>query len=139
MSVIALFLASCASPTADPVAFTGEYVDARENPANVSIRTISTPGPRYLGRGAGESSAVVAYMVEKDGSTSQVQLVSATDDEIGQAACEAVMHWRFTPPMKDGVLVRVARQVPFTIRSNSSATEPRGRDNSGGVRYGSHQ
>jgi TonB family protein len=135
MSVVALFLASCASP----VAFTGQYVDGRIFPADVSIRTISTPGPRYLGRGGGESSAVVAYMVEKDGSTSQVQLVSATDDELGKAACEAVMHWRFTPPMKDGVLVRVARQVPFVFHSNSHEAGPHGMDNSGGLRSGNHQ
>jgi hypothetical protein len=80
-----------------------------------------------------------ASMVEKDGSTSQVQLVSATDDGIGQAACEAVMHWRFTPPMKDGVHVRVARQVPFAFHSNSHEAGPHGMDNSGGLRSGNHQ
>jgi len=139
MSVLALFLASCASPPAHPVAFTGQYIDARIVPANVSLRSINAPGPRFLGAAVRDASAVVAYMVEMDGRTSQVQLVSATDDEFGKAACEAVMRWRFTPPMKDGVPVRVARQMPFTFHGNSSIKEPHGMDNSGGLRYGDHQ
>jgi TonB family protein len=116
MSVLALFLASCASPPARPVTFTGEYLDAIANPAIVYLRPIMMPRPQIplsVRQAGGGASAVVAFMVETDGSTSQVQLVSASNEKFGQAACQAVALWRFAPPTKGGKPVRAAKQVPI--------------------------
>jgi len=46
-------------------------------------------------------------MVETDGRTSEVQIVSTTDQEFAEAVRESVSGWRYAPPVKDGKPVRV--------------------------------
>jgi TonB family protein len=119
-----MLLAACASSPAgnrapSHVTFTGEYLDARTSPAAVTVKRIyreSVPVPLALRKNQIDADASVAFIVEKDGTTSQAQIVKATDYEFGEAARQSVLHWRYAPPKKDGQPVRVALEEPFTLR-----------------------
>ena len=109
--VITLLMAACASSPTTPrnVTFTGDYIDAREDIAAKIVPVFKAPlsVPIYLRQQNLDASAVVAFMVETDGRTSEVQIVSTTDQEFAEAVRESVSGWRYAPPVKDGKPVRV--------------------------------
>lgn len=74
---------------------------------------VSTPAPEYpaaaLRRGAG-GSVVVSFMVNSDGSTSDIQIVSSTNGTFDRAVQSAVRRWKFRPI--DGSQ-RVQRTINF--------------------------
>ena len=119
-----MLLAGCAtSPEGNRppshVTFTGEYLDARTSPAIVTVKRIYREPlnvPLTLRKSQIDADASVAFIIEKDGTISQAQIVKATDDEFGEAARQSVLRWRYSPPKKDGQPVRVALQEPFTLR-----------------------
>ena len=109
--IITLLMAACASSPTTPrnVTFTGDYIDAREDIAAKIVPVFKAPlsVPLYLRQQELDASAVVAFMVETDGRTSEVQIVSTTDQEFAEAVRESVSGWRYPPPVKDGKPVRV--------------------------------
>ena len=120
--IIAMLMAACTSPPkARPVAtFTGDYIDARKD-GTVRIMSVHKEPlhvPVYLLEHDIAASAVVAFMVETDGRTSEVQIVSTTDDEFAEAVRESVLGWRYAPPMKDGTPVRVVLEESVSYRYN---------------------
>ena len=55
-----------------------------------------------------EGQAEIAYIVNEKGRTEEVQIATATNQEFGEAARDAVARWRFKPGKKDGKPVRTA-------------------------------
>lgn len=67
-------------------------------------------GPEYpynLKRKGIQGSAVVEFIIEKDGRVKYAEPVKCTRSEFGHAAVAAVRKWRFRPTEKNGRLVRV--------------------------------
>jgi TonB family protein len=120
--VFSLLLAACASSPTPPriVTFTGDYIDARKDPAAkpVSLHKAPLQVPAYLRERDLAASAVVAFMVEADGSTSEVQIVSTDDQEFAEAVRESVLGWRYAPLVQNGTPVRVVIEESFGWRSN---------------------
>jgi len=123
--VITLLMAACAS---SPIAlqkttFTGDYIDFRKYTVAKIVPVHREPlhVPIYLSERGLEASAVVAFMVETDGRTSEVQIVSATDEEFAEAARECVSGWRYAPPVKDGKPVRIVLEetVGWVVTASS--------------------
>jgi TonB family protein len=118
--ICALFINGCATapqgPVDNKVTFSGEYITLQQ--ADVQPREQFRRSPRYPSsmRDAGiTGKALIAFMVEPDGHTSQVQIESATNSIFGEAAKEAIEQWTFTPAMRNGVPVRVILKVPIAF------------------------
>ncbi len=80
--------------------------------------------PVYLIQHDIDATAVVAFMVETDGTTSEVQIVSTSDDEFAEAARESVLGWRYGPPVRDGAPVRVVLEESIGYRYNRYPRTP---------------
>jgi TonB family protein len=118
--IVTLLMVACASSPTAPrrVTFTGDYIDARVDIAAKIVPVLRVPPsvPIYLRQRELEASAVVAFMVETDGRTSEVQIVSTTDQEFAEAVRESVSGWRYAPPAKDGKPVRVVLEESISWR-----------------------
>lgn len=117
-------LCSCAAPVLVPVhnevRFTGDYVDVRQ--CDAPPRAIEQFPPsfpvslRHVGNLSGQ--AIVRFIIETDGRTSEVQVEEATSAEFAAAASEAVRRWRFAGPLMQGRPVRAACKMPIHFRIN---------------------
>lgn len=114
-----LLLAACTtSPTVSSIpTFTGNYIDARKEVTAkpVSVHREPLHVPLYHRKDDLDASAVVAFMVEADGRTSEIQIVRASDWEFAQAVRNSVAGWRYAPPLRDG------QPVPTSVRRSRSA------------------
>jgi TonB family protein len=107
-----------ANPVANAVRFTGDYVTFSE--AKAKFRPVHQEQPVYpqeLLDQRVEGFAVVAFLVELDGSTAQCQVVEASDAAFGEAARAAIARWQFSPPKFGGKPGRIAMSFPveFTV------------------------
>lgn len=100
------------------VKFTGPALDlSAVDVAPVPIKEVppifpvvdQNPGTETTGR------AVIAFIVDKDGTVKQAQVERASAVEYGEAALEAVKQWKFKPAMKNGVPVPVRMSFPFVL------------------------
>jgi TonB family protein len=127
--VVVLLMAACASSPKAPrtTTFTGDYLDARKDIAAKIFPMQQEPlhVPFYLRERELDASAVVAFMVETDGRTSEVQIVSTTDQEFAEAVRESVSGWRYAPPVKDGKPVRVVLEETVGWKATAGSA-PRG-------------
>lgn len=126
--LIALLLAGCtSSPAARPAAtFSGDYIDARKD-RTVKIEPVHKAPlhvPAYLIAHDIKASAVLAFMVETDGRTSEIQIVSTTDDEFAEAARQSLSNWRYAPPRRDGAPVRVVLEESVGYSYNRYPSTP---------------
>jgi TonB family protein len=125
--------ASQTNPVSNAVNFDGDYVTFTE--AKPKFRPIHQEQPVYpqeLLKEKVEGFAVVAFLVELDGSISQCQVVEATDAAFGEAARAAIARWQFSPPKFGGKPGRIAMSFPveFTVPAQvameaASASTPR--------------
>jgi TonB family protein len=85
-------------------------------PRLVRGRVPEFPAVAVLERRGGFAS--VAFVIAKDGSTRDVQVLRASEPVFGEVSRRAVVKWRFEPAMKDGqpVDLRVVQRFPFSIR-----------------------
>ena len=62
-------------------------------------------------------SAQIDFIVEVDGTVSNVKIENATHKQFGIAAAQCVAKWKFKPGLKDGQPVRVRSNIPimFTL------------------------
>jgi TonB family protein len=114
-----IMLAACSSTPAikqvqvkNTVTFTGEYSKV----CDAFPRVIYQPKPEYPAecRGIGiTGETTISFMIELDGSTSQVQVAYATNTAFGEAARSCVMKYKFQPVLKDGKPIRFATNVPI--------------------------
>ena len=103
-------------PVANRVVFSGDYI-AIETADRKPIPTFQSR-PRYpvALRNAGiHGEALIAFIVDKDGLTTEVQVENASDKAFGEAAQQAVSKWKFKPGMKNGEPIRVAMKVPVVF------------------------
>ena len=85
-------------------------------PRLVSGRVPAFPAIAALeGRGG---FASVSFVIAKDGSTREIEVLRASEPVFGEVSRRAVMRWRFEPARKDGEAVdlRVVQRFPFNIR-----------------------
>ena len=106
------------NPVANAVSFTGDYVTFNE--AKPKFRPVHQEQPIYpqeLLNQRVEGFAIVAFLVELDGSTTQCQVVEASDAAFGEAARVAIARWQFSPPKFGGKPGRIAMSFPveFTV------------------------
>ncbi|MDT0632802.1 M56 family metallopeptidase [Rubrivirga sp. S365] len=72
-----------------------------------------------------EGTAVLQFIVSKEGAVTDLQLLRSTgNDGLDQAAAEAVREARFEPGMQDGQPVRVRFAVPVTFQLEGGAATP---------------
>ena len=117
-----MILGGCAGtsliPVDNQVSFQGEVHHFAYGDADVLPLKVVGADPIYpekFRQNKIVGSASIAFIVEADGRTSQIQVKSATDVAFGNAACEAIANWRFTPGKKAGQPVRVAIIYPMTF------------------------
>lgn len=60
--------------------------------------------------------AAIEFTVDKDGTTSDFVLITATAPAFAKEAVLAVHDWTFTPAQKHGEPVKVRVRLPFTFR-----------------------
>ena len=74
-----------------------------------------------------DGEALVDFIVDESGASTQVDFVRATDFAFARAAMVAVSQWRFVPARKDGVVVACHMQVPiiFTVRESTGRPPPK--------------
>ena len=76
-------------------------------------------GPQYplaLRRQGIQGQALVDFIVQPDGSVTDVQVISADQPEFGTNAVAAVRQWRFAPGRSAGVAVRTHMRVPMVFQ-----------------------
>lgn len=93
--------------------FTVSQLDAQPRPRSQRAPVY----PFELRKTATEGQAVVEFLVDKDGWVRLPRIKSATREEFGYAAVQAVSQWLFEPPTKNGksVVARVAVPVVFKL------------------------
>lgn len=135
LSTVACSLGICASdpesqPVDNPVSFIGDFVSFKE--AKPKFKPLIQAQPEYpqsLLERRVEGFAVIAFLVDLDGTTVQCQVVKASDAAFGDAARAAIERWKFSPPTFAGKRGRIAMQFPveFSLPSagnpESSAAE----------------
>ena len=105
-------------PVVNDVVFAGDFVTFGE--AKPTFRPVHQEQPVYpaeLLEQRIEGFAVVAFLVELDGTTSQCQVAKASDVAFGEAAREAISKWRFSAPEFSGKRGPIAMRLPvdFTL------------------------
>ena len=106
------------TPVMNAVRFEGAYVTFSE--AKPKFRPLHQEQPVYpenLLKRRVEGFAVVAFLVELDGTTTQCQVVEASDAAFGEAARAAIALWELSPPQFGGKPGRIAMSFPveFTM------------------------
>jgi hypothetical protein len=61
------------------------------------------------------------FIIDEKGTPRMPVLVSSTDIDFAVTAADALSHWRFTPPLRDGkpVAVRVRQEFVFSAETDS--------------------
>lgn len=111
-------------PVDNPVNFVGDFVTFRE--AKPKFKPLVQAQPQYpqqLLERRVEGFAVVAFLVDLDGTTTQCQVVKASDVAFGEAARAAIERWKFSAPTFSGKRGRIAMQFPieFSLQGSGSA------------------
>ena len=91
-----------------------------EKPAPLRVIRPSYPTELYM-EGI-EGSATLVFVVNEFGQVEDIQTESCTDSLFADYASDALMHWRFPIPRKDGqpVKVRMRLKFPFVMDSEST-------------------
>ncbi len=73
-----------------------------------------------------EGSAKLEYTIDSRGRVVETKVIFASDPAFGEAAAEAVRHWRFKPGQVKGrsVNTRVAQQFPFGLSESDNPWTP---------------
>jgi TonB family protein len=106
------------TPVANAVRFEGDYVTFNE--AKPKFKPVHQEQPVYpedLLKSRVEGFAIIAFLVELDGSITQCQVVEASDAAFGESARAAIARWQFSPPQFSGTPGRIAMSFPveFTV------------------------
>ncbi len=69
--------------------------------------------------------AVIQILIDEEGKVYLPRIVKATDPAFGYAAMQAVVEWRFDPPMAEGKPAVVRVQVPFVFKQGQEGDQPK--------------
>lgn len=74
--------------------------------------------PAHLKKDNVQGEVVVSFVVDRDGSVTDLQVFRSSDPRFDASACEALKQWKFKAGTKDGVPVRVRLTMPivFSLR-----------------------
>ena len=114
-------------PVFNEVSFTGEFVTFAE--AKPKFRPLHQAQPVYpemfLKQGI-EGYAVIAFLVDLDGTPRQCQVAEASDPAFGEAARQAIAQWRFSPPEFRGKPGPILMQLPidFSLAETAAVAPP---------------
>jgi len=108
-----------------PKSHEGEpHVDAGYN-AIFDLAQVDTPprpiwpkrpdAPFEISRGPGDE-VVVAFTIDREGITRDIEVVRTSNQDLNGSATEAVAAWRFVPAQHRGEPVNVRMQVPIVFR-----------------------
>jgi TonB family protein len=121
-----VLLLGCKSPAPAPTkvttppTFTGDFVDlAQGGKVDVLPKLLHEEYPRYprhLAESGKTAQVRVAFIVETDGRTSQVQIVETTNPAFSESVREAYSRCTYSPAIKDGHPVRVALEMPVEFQ-----------------------
>lgn len=134
LTVMNLQAEESGAPVMNAVSFTGDYVTFSEaKPKFRPVHQEQPVYPKHLLTNRVEGFAVVAFLVELDGKTTQCQVVEASDAAFGEAARAAIALWEFSPPQFGGKPGRIAMTFPveFTVPTQvamdaAASTAPQG-------------
>ncbi len=122
-------------PIFNEVSFAGEYVTFSE--AKPKFKPLHQEQPVYpeafLKQGV-EGYAVIAFLVDLDGTPRQCQVAEATDAAFGEAARQAIAQWRFSPPEFRGKPGPILMQLPidFSLARTAATAAPKPAPSAGG-------
>jgi len=112
------------------------YVCSDKNPAEAgpcatAPKVLSKVSPSYPDRARQnrkEGTVTLGLIVTKDGSAKGVHVVKGVDNDIDQAAIEAVSRWKFDPGTYQGnaVDVELTATVNFRLSANPQQAPPTG-------------
>jgi len=113
-----------ASDDADPLIRLVAAVRAKQVGGSQGLDEKPTPvfrvAPAYPGalraNGRPAGSAVIDFIIDRDGRARLPQIISATQEEFGWAAATAVSQWVFKAPMRGGQPVDVKVRIPFSFK-----------------------
>ena len=111
-------------PVENAVNFTGDFVTFREAKPKFKPLVQAQPAyPHELLERRVEGFAVIAFLVDLDGTTTQCQVVKASDVAFGEAARAAIERWKFSAPTFAGKKGRIAMQFPveFSLPNQGNA------------------
>ncbi len=119
-------LASCTTPIPAPTPVTGESEDAVDKKVydikevDVPPRARLQPQPIYPAKYVAAGSkgyAVIAFVIDRQGRTTDLQAVRATNAAFAEAAKTAVSQWVFLPAKKNGhpVACNVTQLIEFNV------------------------
>lgn len=111
-------------PVENPVNFVGDFVTFREaKPKFKPLLQAQPEYPQQLLERRVEGFAVIAFLVDLDGTTTQCQVVQASDAAFGEAARAAIERWKFSAPTFSGKRGRIAMQFPveFSLQNLGEA------------------
>jgi TonB family protein len=60
-------------------------------------------------------------VIRSDGSVGDVRVLDGVDDRLDQYACQALLHWKFLPAMRDGNAIPLAAVVKIPFRPSRSS------------------
>ena len=112
--LLPLLLLGCVSSTSMSVSDPDAILDVSKvttPPEPIYQRRPFYPANLAAQRVTGE--ALIYFVVRKDGSVSDVKIVSATNSQFGDAGAASVTGWRFRPGMLDGRPVNCQLEVPL--------------------------
>ncbi len=71
--------------------------------------------PEALRKSYPSGKAVISFVIATDGRVRDPQVKSASDPAFGEAALAAIKQWRFMPRVKDGQVVELKTEMPFSF------------------------
>ena len=114
-----------------PMRVCGDKDSAAASPCATAPRPLSKVSPSYpekARRDRKEGTVTLGLIVTKDGSVSGVHVVKGIENDIDQAAVDAVSQWRFNPGTYQGnpVDVELAVTVNFRLSTDAPQAPPTG-------------
>jgi TonB family protein len=106
-------------PFVDDTPYKGSAIDvSKVDAVPVPIFRVAPQYPAQFRRHRINGDAVVEFVVDIDGSTTELTARRATDLAFAKSAIQAISKWTFQPAQKDGRAVRCRLQVPIVFQIN---------------------
>lgn len=86
---------------------------------DVPLRVLQSRFPEYpkqLRNANVEGTVRVQFIIEPDGSVSSPQLIGSPQPELAALSLQAILRWKFAPPLKNGAATKVQAVQQFTFK-----------------------